>query len=120
MYCRFFWCSTIPMQGVMEFALSSARRQSEIRRLEWVDNDDRNQTGMVRDANHPTAREGNHRRFKYTPEAWAIVQTAPNRHLHLSLRSEECRGSFHPRMPFARNSSPAVSPSATRGDEPPV
>ena len=32
---------------------------------------------MVRDAKHPTAREGNHRRFKYTPEAWAVVQGQP-------------------------------------------
>jgi integrase len=69
--------SKIPMQSVMEFALNSARRESEICRLEWRDNDDRNQTGMVRDAKHPTAREGNHRRFKYTPEAWAVVQAQP-------------------------------------------
>jgi integrase len=69
--------SKIPMQSVLEFALNSARRESEICRLEWRDNDDRNQTGMVRDAKHPTAREGNHRRFKYTPEAWAVVQVQP-------------------------------------------
>jgi integrase len=69
--------SNIPMLSVMEFALSSARRQSEICRLEWADNDDPKQTGMVRDAKHPTAREGNHRRFKYTPEAWAVAQAQP-------------------------------------------
>jgi integrase len=42
------------MQSIMEFALHSARRESEICRLEWRDNDDRNQTGTVRDARHPT------------------------------------------------------------------
>ena len=52
----------------MEFALTSARREAEICRLEWKDNDEASQTGMVRDAKHPTAREGNHRRFKYPPE----------------------------------------------------
>jgi integrase len=67
----------IPMQAVMEFALNSARRESEICRLEWRDNDPRSRTGMVRDAKHPTNREGNHRRFKYTPEAWAVVQAQP-------------------------------------------
>jgi integrase len=67
----------IPMQAVMEFALNSARRESEICRLEWRDNDPRSRTGMVRDAKHPTKREGNHRRFKYTPEAWAVVQAQP-------------------------------------------
>jgi integrase len=56
--------SQIPMLSVMEFALTSARREAEICRLEWKDNDEANQTGMVRDAKHPTAKEGNHRRFK--------------------------------------------------------
>jgi integrase len=64
----------IPMLAVMRFALTSARREAEICRLEWKDNDEINQTGMVRDAKHPTAKEGNHRRFKYTPGAWAIVK----------------------------------------------
>ena len=67
----------IPMQAVVEFALNSARRESEICRLEWRDNDARMRTGMVRDAKHPTKKEGNHRRFKYTPEAWAVVQAQP-------------------------------------------
>jgi integrase len=66
--------SQIPMLPVMEFALSSARREAEICRLEWKDNDEINQTGMVRDAKHPTVKEGNHRRFKYTPGAWAVVK----------------------------------------------
>jgi integrase len=67
----------IPMNAVVEFALNSARRESEICRLEWRDNDARGRTGMVRDAKHPTKKEGNHRRFKYTPEAWAVVQAQP-------------------------------------------
>jgi integrase len=67
----------IPMEAVMEFAIASARREAEICRLEWCDNDAIGRTGIVRDAKHPTDREGNHRRFKYTPEAWAIVQKQP-------------------------------------------
>jgi integrase len=69
--------SHIPMLPVMEFALTSARREAEICRLEWKDNDEINQVGMVRDAKHPTAKEGNHRRFKYTPGAWAVVNAQP-------------------------------------------
>ncbi len=69
--------SLIPMLTVMEFALASARRESEICRLEWRDNGERTRTGIVRDAKHPTAKEGNHRRFKYTPEGWALVQAQP-------------------------------------------
>jgi integrase len=69
--------SQIPMLTVLEFALASARRESEICRLEWRDNDERTRTGLVRDAKHPTAKEGNHRRFKYTPEGWALLQAQP-------------------------------------------
>ena len=60
------------MQSVTEFALNSARRESEICRLEWRDNDEHSRTGMVRDAKPPAKKEGNHRRFKYTPEIWAV------------------------------------------------
>ena len=67
----------IPMGAVIEFAITSARREAEICRLEWLDNDSEGRTGIVRDAKHPTAREGNHRRFRYTREAWAIVEAQP-------------------------------------------
>ncbi len=67
----------IPMLAVMEFAITSARRESEICRLEWRDNDETARTGLVRDAKHPTGKDGNHRRFKYTPEAWALVSAQP-------------------------------------------
>lgn len=69
--------ATIPMQAIVDFAIASARRESEICRLEWRDNDKATRTGMVRDAKHPTAKDGNHRRFKYTPEAWALVTAQP-------------------------------------------
>lgn len=71
--------AVIPMETIMDFAIASARRESEICRLEWRDNDQATRTGMVRDAKHPTAKNGNHRRFKYTPEAWALVAAQPRR-----------------------------------------
>jgi hypothetical protein len=58
--------STIPMCDIIEFAIQSARRQAEICRIEWADNDPRGRTGVVRDAKQPRAKDGNHRRFKYT------------------------------------------------------
>jgi integrase len=70
--------SQIPMQAIVDFAIASARREAEICRLEWRDNDAATRTGLVRDAKHPTSKDGNHRRFKYTPEAWAIVENQPN------------------------------------------
>ncbi|MEX2150284.1 MAG: tyrosine-type recombinase/integrase [Steroidobacteraceae bacterium] len=69
--------ATIPMQAIMDFAIASARRESEICQPVWRDNDEANRTGLVRDAKHPTDKEGNHRRFKYTPEAWALVTAQP-------------------------------------------
>lgn len=67
----------IPMADIFEFAICSARREAEICRIEWADNDKSARTGMVRDAKHPREKEGNHKRFKYTPEAWEIVQRQP-------------------------------------------
>lgn len=69
--------SEIPMRDILAFAIHSARRQAEICRLEWRDNDAGLRTGLVRDAKHPTEKKGNHRRFKYTPEAWEIVKRQP-------------------------------------------
>ncbi len=65
--------SSLPMRDIVWFAIHSARRQSEISRLLFSDNDVRTQTGVVRNLKHPTDRT-QYRRFKYTPEAWAIVQ----------------------------------------------
>lgn len=65
------------MRDIMWFAIHSARREAEICRLEWADNDADARIGLVRDAKHPTAKEGNHRPFKYTSEAWAIAERQP-------------------------------------------
>jgi integrase len=69
--------SKLPMLHIMWFALYSARRMSEITRLEWADNNDAKQTGMVRDAKHPRLKTGNHKRFKYSKSAWKIVCKQP-------------------------------------------
>jgi integrase len=69
--------SNIPMCDIMDFAIHSARREAEICRIEWDDNDSFGRTGMVRDAKRPREKDGNHRRFKYMPEAWAIVERQP-------------------------------------------
>jgi integrase len=65
------------MKAIVDFAIASARREAETCRLEWRDNNAATRTGLVRDAKHPTSKDGNHRRFKYTSEAWAIVENQP-------------------------------------------
>jgi len=67
----------IPMLDIMEFARESSRREEEITLLRWSDNNEKDFTGIVRDAKHPTAKEGNHKTFKYTLEAWEIMQRQP-------------------------------------------
>ncbi|NBP01443.1 MAG: hypothetical protein EBU90_15145 [Proteobacteria bacterium] len=69
--------SRTPMSDIMWFAYFSTRRLSEITRLEWADNNDEKQTGMVRDAKHPREKKGNHKRFKYEKSAWKIAQRQP-------------------------------------------
>ncbi len=66
--------ATIPMQDIMWFAIHSARRQAEITRIKWSDNDNEFRTGMVRDLKHPREKMGNHKRFKYTRAGWETIQ----------------------------------------------
>jgi integrase len=69
--------TSIPMSDIMWFAIHSSRRQAEITRLEWGDNDPDTLTGMVRDLKHPRQKTGNHRRFKYTEAAYSIIERQP-------------------------------------------
>lgn len=69
--------SKIPMRTIFWFAIHSARREAEICRLDRRDNNVKARTGLVRDAKHPTAKDGNHKPFKFTPEAWALVEKQP-------------------------------------------
>ncbi|MFO7189933.1 MAG: site-specific integrase [Pseudomonadota bacterium] len=67
----------IPMRRMMWFAIYSTRREAEICRLMWEDNDPERLLGIVRDAKHPRQKIGNNRAFRYTPQAWAIMQMQP-------------------------------------------
>lgn len=64
--------SSMPMSDIIWFAIHSARRQSEISSLLIADNDEKTQTGIVRNLKHASDREL-FRRFKYTDEAWEII-----------------------------------------------
>lgn len=67
----------IPMHDIMWFAIHSSRREAEICRLLHSDNIEKERSGLVRDLKHPRKKKGNHRRFKYTLEAWKIVERQP-------------------------------------------
>jgi len=71
------WRAVIPMVDIIDFAIASSRRQSEITRLLWADVDEVKRTCVVRDAKHPRAKAGNHRTFPLLGAAWEIVQRQP-------------------------------------------
>lgn len=86
----------IPMADIMWFAIYSARRESEICRLRWTDNDPRSRTGVVRDLKHPQHTLGNHRRFRYTPEGWQIALRQPRTGALIFPNSPQCiKAAFH-------------------------
>lgn len=69
--------SDIPMAVMMEFAVWSARRISEITRLRWDDVDDAKRTCIVRDMKDPRQKKGNHHTFPLLGRAWDLVQAQP-------------------------------------------
>lgn len=71
------WRSKIPMNDIVDFAIATAKRESEITRLLRSDLDTENRTALLRDAKHPRSKEGNHRRFALLGEAWTIVERQP-------------------------------------------
>lgn len=71
------WRMQIPMADIVDFAVATAKRESEITRLLWSDIDTANRTALLRDAKHPRHKDGNHKRWPLLADAWAIVQRQP-------------------------------------------
>lgn len=100
------------MREIMWLAIYSARRESEICRIEETDNNAEARTGLVRDAKHPTNKEGNHRVFKYTPEARVIAQAQPKGAVHFSVLAEKHLFSVHTYLPYIEYCRSAISRSS--------
>ncbi|TAA26584.1 site-specific integrase [Pseudoxanthomonas winnipegensis] len=71
------WRSAIPMNDIIDFAIKTAKRESEITRLLWSDLDAKTRTALLRDAKHPRQKIGNHKRFALLGDAWDLVQRQP-------------------------------------------
>lgn len=89
--------SKTPMVDIVWFAYFSARRLSEITRIEWADNNNEKQTGMVRDTKHPTEKKGNHLRFKYEKSAWKIAQKQPLKSIYIFPYNSRSIGTYFDR-----------------------
>ena len=67
----------IPMADIVWFAVHSCRRQGEITQLRWADNDAEKLTGVVPRLKDPSGARIDVP-FRYTQEAWDIVQRQPH------------------------------------------
>lgn len=65
------------MRTIVDFAVGTAKRESEITRLEWSDLDKAGRTALLRDAKHPRAKEGNHKPFPLLGSMWDLVHEQP-------------------------------------------
>src|SRR6266849_2397725 len=70
--------SSIPMQKVIGFAISSTRRLEEITRILWKDLDAEGSRILVRDMKNPGEKIGNDVWCDLPPEALQIVLSMPN------------------------------------------
>jgi len=75
---RYFYDTqkTIPMLHIMWFAIYSARRESEIMRLEWNDINHDNKTCLLKNMKDPR-KKGIKKRFKLSKSAYKIVIKQP-------------------------------------------
>jgi integrase len=71
----------LPMGDIVRFALASARRMEEITRLQWADLEPAKRTALLRDVKHPRKKIGNHKHFRMSEAAWAIIERQPKRHV---------------------------------------
>ncbi|WP_342316896.1 site-specific integrase [Lysobacter sp. FW306-1B-D06B] len=73
------WRMKLPMADIVDFAIGTAKREGEITRLLWEDLDAPTRTAVLRDAKHPRAKEGNHKRFPLLADMWPLVDRQPTK-----------------------------------------
>jgi integrase len=69
--------TSVPMSDIVEFAIYSCMRVSEIVRIEWKDLDEEAQTVVIRDRKSPVSKIGNHDTVVLLPPAFEIVMRQP-------------------------------------------
>ncbi len=66
--------SSIPFTDIVQFAVASTMRLSEITRIEWRDFDAKAATVLIRDRKDPRKKDGNHQLVPLLPEALRIIK----------------------------------------------
>jgi integrase len=70
----------IPMSAIIDFAVATTMRASEITRIRWSDVDFKKKTVIIRDRKHPTKKKDNHQTVTLLADAWAILTAQPRTH----------------------------------------
>lgn len=69
--------SALPMRDIINFAIGSAMRLSEIVGLRWIDLNEQDRTIIIRDRKHPREKIGNDQEVPLLGEAFEIVKRQP-------------------------------------------
>lgn len=67
----------IPMNAIIDIAIGTARRESEITRLAWADLNEKQRTILLRDVKHPKRKAGNNKIFPLLGAMFELVQSQP-------------------------------------------
>jgi integrase len=70
----------IPMSAIIDFAVATTMRASEITSIRWSDVDFEKKTVIIRDRKHPKKKKGNHQKVPLLADAWAILIAQPRTH----------------------------------------
>lgn len=69
--------STLPMDDLIQFALGSAMRLSEVTRITWADLDTKRKLVTIRDRKHPSKKTGNHQTIPLLGDTFHIAARQP-------------------------------------------
>ncbi len=122
--CGFFNRKTrqqIPMADIIQFAVATAMRASEITSLRWADLDHEHRTIVIRDRKHPNEKIGNNQTVPLLGEAYAIVMRQPKREVPSEhKRRPGATGEPHPNeliFPYNAHSFSSIFPRACSAND---
>lgn len=87
----------IPMWDIIDFAIDTTMRSSEITRIKWEDVDETNRTVIIRDRKDPQEKEGNDQVVPVLEPAWEILQAQPRTNHCIFPYSSKTISSIFPR-----------------------
>jgi integrase len=87
----------IPMSAIIDFAVATSMRLSEITRIKWSDVDFDKKTVIIRDRKHPKKKKGNHQKVPLLPDAMKVLKAQPRIHDEVFPYSADTISTIFPR-----------------------